>query len=271
MESFDFRVRDAAPSVEAFDSVLGAQTVITDWGTFDNLLLLAATRQSRPETAGGRGPCRSTDQAQNGGIRMPDQSSVVAAATDGGATAHVLFIQGAGRGAYEEDARLADSLRRALGPRVAVRYPAMPNEDDAPYEQWRQRIERELADLPGPAAVVGHSVGASVLLKWLSEREDGTANTLAGVFLVAGPFWGGDGWRYDGYEELALRPGFAARLPPGLPVFLYHCRDDATVPFAHLALYARALPQATVRAVDSGGHQFDDDLAAVAEDILSLP
>ena len=103
----------------------------------------------------------------------------------------------------------------------------------------------------------------------MAERRDEQA--IAGVFLVACPFWGGDGWRYEGYEELALPPGFAAALPAGMPVYLYHCRDDATVPFDHLALYMRALPQATVRALDEGGHQLIDDLSAVARDIASLP
>lgn len=181
----------------------------------------------------------------------------------------VLFIQGAGRGAYEEDERLAASLRHTLGPRFEVRYPAMPNEDGASYEQWRRQIEQELTDMPGPVAVVGHSVGASVLVKWLSERED--ENAIAGIFLVACPFWGGDGWRYEGYEELALSPGSAANFPTGVPVYLYHCRDDAIVPFVHLALYARALPRATVRALDEGGHQLNDDLSAVALDIEALP
>jgi len=181
----------------------------------------------------------------------------------------VLLIQGAGRGAYDEDRLLAESLQRDLGPGFEVRYPAMPNEDDASYEQWRHRIEQELAYAPGPAVLVGHSVGASVLMKWLSERKDETA--IAGVFLVASPFWGGDGWRYEGYEELALPSGCAAALPPGMPVYLYHCRDDSTVPFDHLALYAETLPQATVRAFDNGGHQLNDDLSAVARDIASLP
>jgi predicted alpha/beta hydrolase family esterase len=188
---------------------------------------------------------------------------------EGTMTEHVLFIQGAGRGAYDEDKRLAASLRRTLGPRFEVRYPAMPNEDDAHYEEWRQQIEQQVADVSGPVVIVGHSVGASVLMKWLSERQNETA--LAGVFLVAAPFWGGDGWRYEGYERLALPPGFATRLPPGIPVYLYHCRDDATVPFDHLALYAKALPLATVRAFDEGGHQLNDDLSAVAWDIESLP
>jgi hypothetical protein len=56
-----------------------------------------------------------------------------------------------------------------------------------------------------------------------------------------------------------------------LPLFLYHCRDDATVPFDHLGLYAKILPQATMRAFNEGGHQFNDDLSAIARDIEVLP
>src|SRR4051812_46860134 len=73
---------------------------------------------------------------------------------EGTMTKHVLFIQGAGLGAYDEDQQLAESLRRALGPRFEIRYPSMPNEDDAPYEQWRQQIEQELAAVPGPVVIV---------------------------------------------------------------------------------------------------------------------
>ena len=49
----------------------------------------------------------------------------------------------------------------------------------------------------------------------------------------------------------------------------YNC-DDEVVPFAHAALYAQKLPQATVRRFDGPGHQFDDDLSAVALDIGRL-
>jgi uncharacterized protein len=196
---------------------------------------------------------------------MPTQEQL---SDEGTMTTQVLFIKGAGRGAHDEDKRLADSLQGALAQSYEVRYPAMPNDGDAPYEQWRERIELELAALPGPVVLVGHSVGASVLIKWVSERQG--EQPIAGVFLAACPFWGGDGWRYEGYEELALSPGFAASLPAGLPVYLYHCRDDATVPFDHLALYAQALPQATVREFEDGGHQFNDDLSVLARDIAAL-
>jgi uncharacterized protein len=181
---------------------------------------------------------------------------------------HVLLIQGAGAGAYEEDKILADSLRRALGPSYEVHYPAMPNEDDAPYDEWAQQIERKIAELQEPIMLVGHSVGASVLMKYLSETE--IRKPVAGIFSISNPFWGGDGWRYEGWEELALPPDLPAKLPNGAAIFLYHTRDDEVVPFDHLALYAQALPHATVRERNTGGHQFNNDLSVVADDIRSL-
>lgn len=188
-------------------------------------------------------------------------------------TKHILFIHGAGEGAYEADKKLAESLQQSLGGEYEVHCPAMPNEDDAPYDQWARKIEDELAAMPSPVILVGHSVGGSVIAKWMSElpREKLTANAIRGVYLIATPFWGGDGWKYEGYETLELADGLAAKLPDDLSVALYHARDDETVPFDHLALFAQVLPQAQIHAVDKGSHQFNNDLSAVAQDIKSLP
>ena len=181
---------------------------------------------------------------------------------------HVLFLQGAGAGAYQADQKLADSLRLALGSDYDVRYPVMPDEDNASYDQWKQRIETELATLSGPVILVGHSVGASILAKCLTDLD--VDQPVAGIFLLATPFWGGDGWRYEGYQTLELPNEFAAHISQDAPVYLYHCRDDETVPFRHLALYARLMPKATVRAFERGGHQFNNDLTVVATDMLRV-
>lgn len=180
----------------------------------------------------------------------------------------VLFIQGAGEGAYEEDKKLVENLQHSLDPEYDVHYPAMPDEENAPYEQWKRQIEKELATMQGPIILIGHSVGASIVIKCMSEME--VKRAIAGIFLLANPFWGGNGWRYEGYEELALPEGFAARLPKGASIFLYHSRDDESVPFTHLARYAERIPQAIVREFDGRGHQFNNDLSEVAADIKSL-
>jgi predicted alpha/beta hydrolase family esterase len=178
----------------------------------------------------------------------------------------VLFIQGGGEGGYEVDAKLAASLRAALGDDYDVRYPRLAVDEDAPDFGWPRQIEQEIAASDGGLILVGHSLGASVLLKLLSEHP--VARSLRAIFLLSTPFWGGDEkWRYP---PLALRDAFAERLPEDVPVFLYHCRDDEEVDVAHLALYAERLPRATVRLLPTGGHQLGEDLTPVAEQIRRL-
>ena len=174
----------------------------------------------------------------------------------------VLFIQGAG--AYEEDRKLVTNLRDALGTRYDVTYPKMPSEDGSGYEAWKEQIADELRAMRDDVILVGHSLGASVLLKYLSEES--LANPVTGVFLVASPFWGTEDWQ----AEYALRESFASGLPKELPLFFYHSRDDDIVPFEHLELYKEKLPRATFYEFEGRGHQFNNDLSEVARDIKTL-
>ena len=178
---------------------------------------------------------------------------------------HVLFIHGAGGEAYEEDGSLVRSLRGALGPEYEVRYPEMPDADAPEYGAWSDHISSELSALDGQVLLVGHSLGASILLKYLSEER--VEEPIAGVFLIATPYWETVDWKVAEFE---LHEDFPAALPEDMPIFLYHSRDDEVVPFAHLSLYAGRLPRVTVREFDGRGHQFGDDLAEVAEDIATL-
>jgi predicted alpha/beta hydrolase family esterase len=177
----------------------------------------------------------------------------------------VLFVHGGGLGAYEEDKKLAANLRYILGAAYDLRYPKMPNEESPVYEAWKDQIAKELVALDDEVILVGHSLGASILLKYLSEEK--VEKPVAGLFLIAPPYWGTEDW---GVDEYALQADFASKLPEELPVFFYHSRDDEWVPFAHLALYAEKLPQATIHEFDGRGHQFDDDLSEVARDVKRL-
>ena len=91
---------------------------------------------------------------------------------------------------------------------------------------------------------------------------------IVGVFLLATPFWSGDGiWVW---EEGKLERSAAERLSERVPVFLYHCEDDEVVPFSHLRRNGDFLRGATVKVLQTGGHQFGNDLAVVARDIRSV-
>ena len=178
---------------------------------------------------------------------------------------HVLFVQGGGgKEDYEADAKLVTSLREALGQAYKVHYPLLSNESSPDFGR-RKQIHKEISLIHGEVILVGHSLGASMLLKYFSENE--VKKKVIGIFLISTPFWSGD---EDWKQGLKLREDFPDTLPKNVPIFLYHCRDDEEVPFEHLSIYARKLPQATVREIASGGHQLNNNLSLVANDIKTL-
>ena len=178
----------------------------------------------------------------------------------------VLFLHGAGDEAFEADGGLADSLQRSLGPAYEVVYPAMPGIANARYVEAKQAIAAAIRELREPMILVAHALGGSILLKHLHESRE--PKQIAGIFLLAAPFWGEGGWQYDGGEEFELPEPLT--LPEGTPVYLFYSKDDDTVSYDHLALYQRRLPRAQPRPQDTGGHQFANDLAAVASEIERL-
>ena len=176
----------------------------------------------------------------------------------------VLFIQGAGDEGYEADKKLAASLQAALGETYEVRYPQLLSDETLSDFGWPPQIGKEIASIKGNVILAGHSLGASLLLKYLSENE--IKKNIRGIFLISTPFWSGN---EDWVQGFKLHENFANKLPKAVPVFLYHCRDDEEVPFDHLGLYAKKMPHAVVH-VASGGHQLNNDLSLVAEDMKSL-
>lgn len=172
----------------------------------------------------------------------------------------VLFLQGAGVGVHDGwDHRLCGSLRRALGDGHEVRYPRLPDEADPSFVGWSPAVRRELAALDDGAVVVGHSVGGAVLMGVLAEQPPLPA--LAAIVLVAAPFVGAGGWPS---EEFSLPDDLGARVPPTVRVHVFHGLGDDTVPPAHAALYARAVPRAQLHLLPGRDHQLNDDLTEVA-------
>lgn len=181
-------------------------------------------------------------------------------------TTQVLFIQGGGAGTYDDwDSKLVDSLRRELGPGYEVRYPRMPDEGDPNFGRWVSALEEELGKLDDGAVLVGHSFGGTVIALRLSRGPP--VRPLAGVFLIAPPFFGEGGWTSD---EVVFGGDLGAKFLSATPVRLYQGDQDADVPPEHLDLYAKAIPQAVARKLPGRDHQLNEDLSEVAADIRAL-
>jgi predicted alpha/beta hydrolase family esterase len=177
----------------------------------------------------------------------------------------VIFFQGGGgQEDYDADAKLVASLRSKLGAAYSIHYPLLVDEEVPDLGRHKQ-VGQEIARCEDGVILVGHSLGASMLLAYLSEHR--VSKKIAGIFLIATPFWRGN---EDWVEAFKLPPDFAEKLDHKIPLFLYHCRDDEVVPFAHFAVYMQELPWASFCELSTGGHQFDNDLTMVAKDIKAI-
>jgi len=178
----------------------------------------------------------------------------------------VLFIHGAGDGAFSEDRKLAECLQDKLGHGYEVRYPAMPDEDDVNYDVWRERILQDVERMDEAPVLVGHSVGASVLIKIFT--TPGPKPTIAGMFLVAGPFWyDHEFWRWD---EVKLTSDAGENYPKDTALFAYHGESDESVPVTHLEMLVAMLPQIIAQRLPGRDHQLNGDMTEVARDISQL-
>lgn len=179
----------------------------------------------------------------------------------------IFFVHSAGpQGRHEGSSDLVAWLKKELGSGYDVIHPKMPHPKTPDYGPWKTKLKKELAKLKGEMMFVGHSLGGSVLLKHLAEEP--FATPISGIFLVAAPFWGGDkNWKY---EPFILPKDFAKRIPRIPKLFLYHSKNDPIVPFAHQALYAEQLPDATIRRLNGDVHDFSQGLPELAADIRTL-
>jgi predicted alpha/beta hydrolase family esterase len=215
--------------------------------------------------SGERSPTRISLDRRWHYIEVIHSSEEIQKEAENHMTKQILFIHGAGNQRHPLGSRkLVESLQQQLGSDYEVLAPDMPDPDHPGYQAWRSQIKQELDKLAADVLLIGHSLGGSLLLKYLAE---GTyQRPIAGLFLVAVPYWGKQDWEL----EYRLPDDFASHLPPIRQLFLYHSRHDEAVPFSHLWRYQEQLPQATVRALDGKEHSFTRGLPLLAQDIKQL-
>lgn len=174
----------------------------------------------------------------------------------------LLVVHGGGDEAYRYDKQIADRLQKALGSETPIAFPLIGGLEALDWPTVAAELGDVLRELPAGAIVVAHSVGASAVLKLLSEGLD---PKLAHLFLLAPPYNGADGEWGDG--DFAFPADFARRLPRGLPITIWHSEDDEIIPADNARRYAEKLPSAEVHFLAGYGHQFTKSLTFLANAI----
>ena len=174
----------------------------------------------------------------------------------------LLFVHSAGSQEPQQGSNdFVGYLQRSL-PQYQILYPIMPSPESPAYEAWKIALAKEIEALDDNSLIAGHSLGGSVVLKYLSETR--IKKRIKALFFIATPYWGKEGWEVN---EYILREGFASKLPPAAEIYLYYSMADDVVPISHMEAYSSELPNALVRKLSHYPHDFHTGLPELVDDI----
>jgi len=166
---------------------------------------------------------------------------------------------------FKETPNWKSSLQKILGDEYEVLASRMPNKNNAKYVEWKIWFEKMFPFLNDEVILVGHSLGASFLAKYLSE-ERFPKNVLA-TLLVAGPY-DSDGDRT--MVEFILPNSLQLFEEQSDRIFLYHSKDDPVVAFSELAKYQKTLPRAKSSIFEDRKHFNQESFPEIVTDIRKI-
>lgn len=168
---------------------------------------------------------------------------------------------GSGQGSFD----FVSCLRKELSDKYEIHYPIIEDPEAPTYEMWKSLFSREFNKIENPVIFIGHSLGGSMLLKYLSEEKPNI--NISALFLVSTPLWGKNGWDV---EDFVLKKDFELALKQISKVYLYHSKNDKIVPFEHLNFYRKAFPNALVRVLNGTEHAFPKGLPELVDDLKAI-
>lgn len=157
------------------------------------------------------------------------------------------------------------NLQNDLGEGFEVYLLKMPNGMNAKYFEWGLWFEKYIPFMKDEVILVGHSLGAVFLAKYLSEVH--FPIEIKGTFLVAAP--------YDMDEGRKL-PEFAITAPLNKleeragKLFMYQSKDDPIVDYSELEKYQKEMKSATFRVFEDRQHFNQEEFPEIVEDIRNL-
>ncbi|MFA6297146.1 MAG: alpha/beta hydrolase [Candidatus Paceibacterota bacterium] len=160
-----------------------------------------------------------------------------------------------------------NELQDQLGEDFAVYTPQMPNKQNAQYEEWKLVFEKIVELLDNNFILVGHSLGAIFIVKYLSENM--ISKTIKKTLLLGTPFddeeLGDESLcsflRKENLKNFEQQAG---------EVFFYHSEDDFSVPFNHIGKYRQELPNVSIRTMKDRNHFLQEEVPELVVDIKSV-
>ncbi|MFH1551586.1 MAG: alpha/beta hydrolase, partial [bacterium] len=114
--------------------------------------------------------------------------------------------------------------------------------------------------------LIGHSLGAIFLAKYLSENK--FPKKILATMLISSPY--NDKDMEDPLGSFVLSKNLDKLNKQGGRIFLYHSQDDPVVPYSHLEGYRKELPNAITRIFKNRGHFNQEEFLELIKDIKDL-
>lgn len=146
-------------------------------------------------------------------------------------------------------ARWRDWLASELPLEYEFLAPTFPNGSNAQYTEWVIYFEKLLPFLKDDTTLIGHSLGAMFLMKYLHENT--LPIHLRHLLLIAGQY----GKSIDSEDVGSFLVTSATGIErSATAVHLFHSEDDPVVPYDSLAKIARDVPNAIIHSYTDQAH-----------------
>ena len=129
--------------------------------------------------------------------------------------------------------------------------PKFPNSQNAQYEEWKIYFEKLIPFFSSDVRLVGHSLGAMFLAKYLHEHT--LPRPVSQVVLLAGGYDDDD----EGYGSFRVERATGME-KSAKTIHLMHSEDDFVVPYTELDKFERDLPEAVVHRFTNRNHFLDE-------------
>lgn len=164
------------------------------------------------------------------------------------------------------------NLDETLGEEYQVILPPMPNRQNAVFEEWKIWFERHFEYFNNEPVLIGCSLGAMFLAKYLSLYE--LPFEPRAIILMAGAY---DLPDFDGSDcgDFLVKPDQLTGLENKFKkIIIMHSKDDFVVPFEHGEALSHALPQAEFVVFQDKNHflieEFPELIAKIKEISVAL-
>jgi predicted alpha/beta hydrolase family esterase len=163
------------------------------------------------------------------------------------------------------------SLREKLGEGYELFQIAMPNTENAKYEEWKIWLERHLDYLGDGVVFIGWSLGGMFLLKYFTEEN--TPFVTKSLHIVASP---------AGDYGIEAEPGNDCRsfqfslhdlgqiMEEVGDVTIYHSEDDFVVPYDHALKLMEVLPEAELLTFTDRNHFLQAEFPELVDKIKAI-